>query len=232
MNKRERQKQNREKKQATAQRNKQLIRYALFGLVGLLAIALIMSFTQNIGLEVPTADQVTDKDHIKGYEKAPLTLVEYSDFQCPACRSQHSAIQSAWKDIRRHVKIVYRHYPLVRIHKNATLAAHYAEAAGQQDKFWEMHDALFAKQSVWSEIADPTPQFDEYAKKLKLDMDKLKADLESEAVKDKVKADIASGKSAGVRSTPTLFLDGELLSNVRDRQSLIDAIINAKDLKE
>ncbi|MGB0848263.1 MAG: DsbA family protein [Thiolinea sp.] len=231
MNKRERQQLNREKKQAAADRNKKLIRYGIFALLGLLAIMMLMNLTRNIGLEVPELTEITANDHVKGYEKAPLTLVEYSDFQCPACRAQHNAIDAAWKDIRRHVKIVYRHYPLVRIHKNATLAAHYAEAAGRQDKFWEMHDALFAAQSAWSNLPDPASTFDGYAERLKLDMTRLKSDLESEELKDKVKADVVSGQNAGVRSTPTLFLDGELLSNVRDRQSLIDAIKNAKDLK-
>lgn len=231
MNKREQQKQIREKKQAAAQRNQKLMRYALFGVLGLLALAFIINLTQSIGLEVPTAKMVTDKDHVKGYDKAPMTLVEYSDFQCPACRSQNNAIQAAWKDIRRHVKIVYRHFPLTNIHKNASLAAHYAEAAGQQGKFWEMHDALFAAQSAWSSLPNPAPQFEEYAKKLKLDLDKLKAALESDELKDKVKADIASGRAAGVRGTPTLYLDGERLSDVRDRQGLIDAINKAKAAK-
>ena len=232
MNKRERQQQKKVQRQASSSRNQTLIRYGLFGLAGILGLLLLFTLFERMSLDVPTTIEITEQDQIKGYKSAPMTLVEYSDFECPSCRAQHLTFNQVWKDIRRDVKLVYRHYPIVRVHKNATEAAYYAEAAGKQDKFWEMHDELFAGQNTWNSQSDPTPTFDGYAEKLKLDMDQLRTDIESDAIKKKVKADIASAKSAGVSGTPTLYLDGKLLRNVRNPKNLIDAIKQAKAKKK
>lgn len=229
--KREHQEQVKAQKQAAAARNKTLVKYGLWAGAAVLALLLIISFTQNLGLNVPANNEVISTDQAKGFKKSPVLLVEYSDFQCPACNAQHRTIRAAWKDIRRKVHLVYRHFPLTNIHPHATLAAHYAEAAGRQDKFWEMHDQLFDNQSTWAKLDDPTDTFDGYAKTLKLDMAKLKADLASDELKDKIKADIASGRDAGVNSTPTLFINGELLSNVRGKDQLIEAVETAWDMK-
>lgn len=228
MNKRERQQQKKAQKQAAAARNNNLLRYCLFGLAGILGIMLLFTLYERMTLDVPTTIEVTEQDQIKGYKSAPMTLVEYSDFQCPSCRAQHVTFDRVWKDIRRDVKLVYRHYPIVRVHKNATEAAYYAEAAGKQGKFWEMHDELFAGQNTWSGQGDPTATFDSYAEKLKLDMDQMRNDVASDEIKTKVKADVASAKSAGVSGTPTMYLDGRLLRNVRDPANLIAAIKEAK----
>ncbi|CAA6809351.1 MAG: Periplasmic thiol:disulfide interchange protein DsbA, partial [uncultured Thiotrichaceae bacterium] len=213
MNKQKREHQERVKaqKQAAAARNKTLIKYGLWAGVVVLALLLILSFTQNMGLNIPANNEVISTDQTKGFKKSPVLLVEYSDFQCPACLTQHRTIRAAWKDIRRKVHLVYRHFPLTNIHPHATLAAHYAEAAGRQDKFWEMHDQLFDNQATWAKLDDPSATFDGYAKTLKLDMAKLETDLASAELKDKIKADIASGRDAGVTGTPTLFINGERL---------------------
>ena len=232
MNKRERQQQKKVQKQAAANRNQTLMRYGLLGLAGILGLLLILTLFERLSLDVPTTIEITEQDQIKGYQSAPMTLVEYSDFQCPSCNAQHRTFNQVWKQIRRDVKLVYRHYPIVRVHKNATEAAYYAEAAGKQDKFWEMHDALFNGQSAWSNQDDPTATFDSYAETLKLDMDQLRTDVASDEIKNKVKTDIASAKSAGVNGTPTMYLDGKLLSNVRDPNNLIAAIKQAKAEKE
>ena len=231
MNKKERQKKIREQKQASASRKKLLNKLILFLGLAILVFAVGITAFQRFMLQVPTVDEVLEIDIVKGFKSAPLTLIEYSDFQCPACRVQNGMIQSAWKDVRRKVKLVYRHFPLTRIHPHAMLAAHYTEAANRQGKFWEMHDLLFDNQAIWSKLDDPRKQFDQYASQLGLDLDKLKQDMESDVVKDKISADIASARKAGVSSTPTLFLEGELLSNIRGRESFIDAIENAADLK-
>ena len=231
MNKKERQKKIRKQKQASTSRKKLLNKLILFLGLAILVFAVGITVFQRFMLQVPTVDEVLEIDIVKGFKSAPLTLIEYSDFQCPACRVQNGMIQSAWKDVRRKVKLVYRHFPLTRIHPHAMLAAHYTEAANRQGKFWEMHDLLFDNQAIWSKLDDPRKQFDQYASQLGLDLDKLKQDMESDAVKDKISADIASARKAGVSGTPTLFLEGELLSNIRGRDSFIDAIENAADLK-
>nr|CAA6829687.1 MAG: Disulfide bond formation protein DsbA [uncultured Thiotrichaceae bacterium] len=219
------------KKQAAAARNGKLVKYGLMVGAAILALLLILNFMQTIGLNVPTKNEATSADQGKGFKKSPLLLVEYSDFQCPACLNQHRTIRAAWKDIRRKVHFVYRHFPLTNIHPHANLAAHYAEAAGRQEKFWEMHDQLFDNQSTWAALDDPTKTFDGYATALKLDLAQLKTDMESSEVKDKIKADIASARSSDVRSTPTLFLNGKQLSNVRGKDQLVEAIETAWDMK-
>lgn len=229
--KREQQQQIKAQKQAAAARNQVLIKYGLWAGAAVLVLLAIFSFTRDMGLNVPANNEVISADQTKGFKKSPVLLVEYSDFQCPACMAQHRTIRAAWKDIRRKVQFVYRHFPLTNIHPHATLAAHYAEAAGRQEKFWEMHDRLFDNQSTWAKSDDPTALFDGYAKALKLNMEKLNADLNSDELKDKVRADIASGRDAGVSGTPALFINGERLSNVRGKDQLIEAVETAWDMK-
>ncbi len=229
--KREQQRKIKAQKQAAAKRKQALLKYGLLAGAALLALFLILNFTQNMGLNVPANNAVIAADQTKGFKKSPVLLVEYSDFQCPACSAQHQTIRAAWKDIRHKVHLVYRHFPLPNIHPHATLAAHYAEAAGRQGKFWEMHDQLFDNQTTWSKMDDPAATFDDYAKTLKLDMAQLKADLASDELKDKVKADIVSGHDSGVRGTPTLFINGKRLSNPRSKEQLIEAVEKAWDAR-
>lgn len=225
--KREHQKQVKAQKQAQAERKQKFLRYALWAGVAIVALALIFTFIKNLGLNVPAPSEVISTDQSKGFQKSPVLLIKYSDFQCPACRAQYNTIRAAWKDIRRKVHFVYRHYPLSNVHPHAGLAAHYAEAAGKQEKFWEMHDRLFDTQAEWSKLDDVTEKFDDYARALNLNMEQLKADLESDEVQDKIRADIASAREAGVRSTPTLFLNGQELSNVRGVEQLKEAVETA-----
>ena len=103
------------------------------------------------GLQVP----VSERDWVRGPASASVTLVEYSDFQCPACRIFSTVLDDvlATAELRDRVRLVYRYFPLVSIHKNAFLAASAAEAAGMQGKFWEMHDLLFKEQDNWSSLS-------------------------------------------------------------------------------
>jgi len=168
--------------------------------------------TNNTPLVIPEINTVTEIDHVKGDKNAKLTLVEYSDFQCPACARYFSAVDQVGKDLGQQVKIVYRNFPLTQIHKNANMAARAAESAGLQGKFWEMHDMLFNKQTEWSNEGDVKKVFIEYANTLGLDGVKFENDLESDAVKNKIDGDIASAVRAGVNSTPTFYLDGVKIS--------------------
>jgi len=101
---------------------------------------------------------------------------------------------------------------LMKIHKNALLAAHAAEAARNQKKFWEMHDLLYRNQKEWSDLADPRPVFVTYAKELGLNIDSFNRDLESNQIDQKITADIQRGSAQGVTGTPTVFLDTHLLN--------------------
>ncbi len=160
------------------------------------------------------SETVHSDDHIKGNPDASITLVEYSDFQCPACAGAAPEIKKLAEEMGEDVRIVYRHYPLRQIHPNAQLAAQASEAAANQGKFWEMHDELFASQRVWSNQSNPTDSFYTLAEKIELDMDQFKKDLTSSETKNKVNSDYTSGSTSGVNGTPTFYLDGEQLANI------------------
>jgi len=107
---------------------------------------------------------------------------------------------------------VFHHFPLMKIHKNALAAAHAAEAARNQNKFWEMHDRLYRNQKEWAEQADPTPIFISYARQLNLNIDKFTQDLTSNVIDQRISADLQRGSSVGVTGTPTVFLDSHLVN--------------------
>lgn len=143
---------------------------------------------------------------------SPVVLEEYGDYQCPPCGQLYPALKEIEKEYGDQVQIVFHHFPLMKIHKNALLAAHAAEAARNQKKFWEMHDLLYRNQKEWTELADPSPVFIAYAKELSLDLDAFNRDLVSNVIDQKISADIARGSAQGVTGTPTVFLDSHLVN--------------------
>lgn len=150
-----------------------------------------------------------------GDENALVTLVEYSDFQCPACRVYSTLVHDLAEHFEGDVRVVYRHFPLRSIHPLANLAAQAAEAAGAQGKFWDMHDELFASQSSWSSLTlnDAEDLFVTYAEKLELDVDKFQDDIGLGDVREAVEADYISGLGLGISGTPTFFINGEHVIN-------------------
>lgn len=161
--------------------------------------------------------KLRNDDWEKGSPGKEVVIVEYSDFQCPACASYYPIVKNLIEQSDQ-VTFVYRHFPLSQVHQNARIAAYAAEAAGRQDNFWQMHDKLFENQSQWADSKNPEEEFIEYAKELQLDVDKFENDLESEEVKSKVERDYQSGLSSGVNATPTFFLNGTKLTNIRSLQ--------------
>jgi protein-disulfide isomerase len=146
----------------------------------------------------------------RGGKGAPVTLEEFSDFQCPACGALEPGLRKVVKDYGERVRLVFRNYPLP-MHRYAFYAARAAEAAGQQGKFWEMHDALYDNQKEWSESMEPRVQFDAYATRLGLDVQKFRADMDRQDLAERIKGDIQRGNSMGVRGTPTVYLNGREL---------------------
>ncbi|HVF69688.1 MAG TPA: thioredoxin domain-containing protein [Xanthomonadales bacterium] len=160
----------------------------------------------------PPVDQkllVKGDSHKVEAKNAKVTLVEFGDFQCPACGASHPIVKQLLEEYKDDVTFVFRNYPLP-MHKNAMKAANAAEAAGAQKKFFEMHDLLFENQSEWSESNKADGLFEKYASELDLDMDKFKEDLKSKKYEGKIKADQADGNAVGVNSTPTFYINGEL----------------------
>ena len=147
-----------------------------------------------------------------GNPESSITVVEFSDFQCPSCKVAEPIVQQLKNDYADSVQFVYRHFPLDSIHPNARLASQAAEAAAMDDKFWEYHDLLFVNQEEWSDITDKNKvleKFSEYATQLEIDKDTFLERIESEEVIGKVSAEADLAQAIGVNSTPTFFVNGQ-----------------------
>lgn len=201
---------------------------ALAGIVwGIIWLARPVSTIAGYPLDKPGAN-----DHVEGVTNNPaVTLIEYSDFECPYCAEYHAIVKQLPALYPTQLAIVYRDYPLVTVHANAQAGAQAAEAAGKQGKFWDMHNLLFENQNDWANLSNPTTKFDEYAQQLGLDMTKYHSDYSSSDVKNKINADVQSGNAAKVSGTPTFFLNGKSITpgiQLSDFKTLIDeAIKNA-----
>jgi len=143
------------------------------------------------------------RDHAKGRQDAPITLVEYGDYECPHCGRAYLAVKALQKALGPELRFVFRNFPLTHVHPHATRAAMAAEAAALQGKFWPMHDLLYENQQ---ELEDE--DLYRYAEMAGLDMDRFARDIESEAVAMRVKEDFLSGARSGVNGTPTFFVNG------------------------
>jgi protein-disulfide isomerase len=148
--------------------------------------------------------------YARGGARAAITVEEFSDFQCPACGALEPGLRKVVNDYGERVRLIFRNYPLP-MHQHAFLAARAAEAAGQQGKFWEMHDALYDHQEEWSKSMEPRVQFDSYATRLGLDVQRFKTDMERPDIVERIKADMLRGNSLNVRGTPTVYLNGREL---------------------
>lgn len=157
-------------------------------------------------------------DHVKGNASSTVVLMEYSDFQCPACRSYYPIMRQLTQEFGDRVAFVYRHFPLTTLHRNAEFAARVAEAAGKQGKFWEMHDLLFEKQNEWANLADPYPAFESYATLLDLSISQFKTDWTSKEVKDLVKAEITHALKSGLQGTPSFFINAKQIENPKSAE--------------
>ena len=157
---------------------------------------------------------VNEKDHIAGSANAPLTLVEYGDFQCPTCATAYPIVKSLQSEFGDRLRFVFRHYPLSQ-HAYAEPAAETAEFAADHERFWEMHDALFENQD------DLGPDlFGKLAEDLRLDPKALYQSLDAGTLAPRVQADVQSGDDSDVAGTPTFFINGHLHEGNFDLRSL------------
>jgi protein-disulfide isomerase len=155
-------------------------------------------------------------DHTFGNQTGKTILIEYGDFQCPACGSAYPIIKNITEQFKDKLTFIFRNNPLTSIHPNARAGAAAAEAAGLQDKYWEMHDLLYEKQNEWSSSTTDqrTSLFVSYAKLVGVkDVDKFKSDMDSKKVNDKINFDLALGKKIPVEGTPTIMLNGQKIES-------------------
>ena len=162
---------------------------------------------------------VSDRDHIQGPEDAPVTLVEYGDFECPHCGHAYSIVEELRKQFGNRMRFVFRHFPLSQAHPHAEAAAEAAEAAGAQDRFWEMHHALFTHQNALD-----TQHLIQYASRVGIDVAKFTTDLTTRTYQPRVHEDFMSGARSGVNGTPTFFINDVRYDGAYDVSSLGEAI--------
>jgi protein-disulfide isomerase len=165
---------------------------------------------------------VSDADHSQGPADAPVTLVEYGDYQCPHCGAAYHVIKAVQKRLGSKLRLVFRNFPLTQAHPYAQLAAETAEAAGAQGKFWEMHDALFENQArLGQELIEGLE------KRLHLDAARFESDIETRQFQSRVKHDFMGGVRSGVNGTPGLFINGNRYDESWDEESLTAALLKA-----
>jgi protein-disulfide isomerase len=159
------------------------------------------------------------RDHMRGPADAPVTLVEYGDFECPHCGQAHYIVNEIEELLSDSLSFVFRNFPLNTVHPHAQMAAEAAEAAGAQRMFWEMHDTLFENQHALDEV-----HLVQYAEILGLDLQKFVRDLEEGRFAPKVREDFLSGVHSGVNGTPTFFVNGVRHDGGYDLNSLLAGI--------
>jgi protein-disulfide isomerase len=177
-----------------------------------------MSATASATLKPP----VGPKDHMQGPPDAPVTLVEYGDYECPYCGEAYPVVKALQERLGDQMCFVFRNFPLTQVHPHAEEAAEAAEAAGAQGKFWEMHDLLYENQDA----LEPEDLV-QYARALKLDLKRFVLEMREHVYVERVREDFRSGVRSGVNGTPTFFINGARHDGPFDLGSLLAAIEEA-----
>lgn len=204
--------------------------------IGIVTLAIIIGGVFFLGkdkkeeaqdLNFDNSKLVENAVHTQGNPNSPVTIVEFADIQCPACKQAQPILENILEANKEKVYFVFRHYPL-SIHKNGKIASQAAEAAGAQGKFFEMVHIQYLKQADWSERTNPREQFRNYAQELGLNLDQFNNDMEK--LRDQIESDYALGNRAGVSSTPTFFINGTKYPGVLQAdqfQQLINGVIQS-----
>jgi len=162
---------------------------------------------------------VSERDHALGPADAPLTLLEYGDYECPNCANVFPILKRLIEEMGDQLRFVFRHFPLDRVHPRAAAAAEASEAAAAQGKFWEMHDLLYANQKDLAEI-----DLGLLALKAGLEIYRFEADISSQRFAKRVREDLESGEASGVKGTPTLFINGEKYAGKKTYEGIREAV--------
>lgn len=162
---------------------------------------------------------VSDADHAAGPRTAPVTLVEYGDYECPYCGEAHPIVQQVQDEFGEQLRFVFRHFPLTTIHPHAEHAAEAAESAAEQNKFWPMHDMLFEHQDALED-----EDLVQYAEDLGLDASRVEREILEQAHAPRIRRDFIGGVRSGVNGTPTFFINGVRHDGPFDFESLREAI--------
>jgi protein-disulfide isomerase len=172
------------------------------------------------------ANPITDRDHAQGPADAPVTLLEYGDYECPYCGQAYPVVKQIQTRMGDRLRFVFRNFPLNTIHEHAGVAAQAAEAAGAQGKFWEMHDILYEHQAKLDETDLST-----YALKIGLEIYHFNAELSSEKYVKRVREDFRGGVRSGVNGTPTFFINDYRYNGEHTLEAMLSALEKAATKK-
>lgn len=164
--------------------------------------------------------------HFRGPDSARVTLVEFGDYQCPSCGAYAPIVLEVLRRYPQQVRLEFHHYPLISIHPYAMPAAMAAEAAGEQGKFWEMHDLIFDHQQIWSQSRNPEPDFLGYATRIGLNANSFMQGMRSPQLQDRILQDVVRARDAKIESVPAFFIEGQHIRpdlSVNDFVTIIDA---------
>jgi len=171
--------------------------------------------TETVKLTLP----VGQRDHIQGLDTAPVTLVEYGDYECPYCGDAYPIVKQVQKNLGSKLRFIFRNFPITQIHPHAQHAAEAAEAAAAQNKFWEMHDYLYEHQHALDDN-----HLEKYASRLGLDITQFNHDMASHAYAQRVREDFLSGVRGGVNGTPTFYINGIRYNGSWDLEILLKTL--------
>ncbi|MBI2621025.1 MAG: DsbA family protein [Candidatus Levybacteria bacterium] len=196
----------------------------LAGLGGLVYLADKSTSSSSTPVEVTNFPLTSGNDIVVGDPKAQISITEYSDFQCPACASYNPILNQVLEEYKGKVKLVYRHFPLRGIHKNAVIAGQAGVAAEKLGKFSEMKDLLFENQADWEGLDDPRETFEGYASSIGLNVDEFKKIMNSDEAKNAVEAGEREAIGLGLNSTPSFFIGNRRIQprNLEEFKQLID----------
>jgi protein-disulfide isomerase len=201
-------------------------------IIGLVIAFLGVVFFIKKDANSPSNGPAAASNHVQGKGTAGVTLLEYGDFQCPACGAYYPLVKQVKAKYGDKITFQFRNFPLVGSHPNAMSAHRAAEAASIQGKFWEMHDLLYERQESWQASPNPGEIFKSYAQELGLDIDLYTSDLVKSEIGTIIQQDIKAGTELGVKATPGFAINGQLLEenprSVEDFVKLIDQAIKDK----
>jgi len=175
----------------------------------------------------------TLSQHVQGQGTTGVTLLEYGDYQCAYCQQYYPTVKQVQTQYGDKIKFQFRNFPLVSLHRNAFAASRAAEAAGLQNKYWQMHDVIYENndpngKAGWVAAPDPNTYFDAFAKQIGLNLTQFKTDFASSKVNDLINADLAEGTRLGITGTPTFYINGkkaDLGNSIDSFTKVIDAAI-------
>jgi protein-disulfide isomerase len=173
------------------------------------------------------AGGIVQGSYLPASSTAKLTLVEFGDYECPACIEYHPFVKQILSDFSGQVNYVFRNFPLSQ-HANAPISAYAAEAAGLQGKYWQMHDKIYESTTEWVASTDAKSIFIGYAGALGLDIKKFTGDIDSDAIKNKVQSDISDGNLVKLNATPTFYLNGVKVGSLTGSYANFKSIISAE----